>query len=115
MSVFDWINTLSKPQDDSPITKEMDRWEEINESFKRGDHIAKTDFEGSSISDIVNAVEAINEKLEIEHQARLEADRTTKKQADTDRKRFVFNAIIGIVSAVAAVTGAIFAAFSFFS
>lgn len=115
MNIFDWIDTLSKPLDDSSLTKELNRWNQINESLKRGDYTVKIDPQNSPIAHIEQTLEAINEKLEIEHQARLEADKTARKQAVTDRNRFIFNTVIGIVSAVAAVIGAVFAAVSFFS
>lgn len=113
-SLFDWIDDLSKPPDD-PTLKAIDQWKQIDESLKHGDYISKINFEDSPLAHIENAVKAINEKLEIEHQARLESEKNAKKQASVDKNRFVFNTVVGIVSAVSAVVGAVFAALSFFS
>lgn len=121
MGIFDdWANVFRQPADDSFFAKELkeiERWNQINESLLRGDHISKIEIDpqNSPLTHIEQTLEAINEKLEIEHQARLETDKAAGKQAVIDRNRFIFNTIIGIVSAVAAVVGAVFAAVSFFS
>lgn len=37
-SLFDWIDTLSKPPDNAAL-KDLSRWKQIDESFKRGDRL----------------------------------------------------------------------------
>lgn len=121
MSIFDdLVNVFQKPADDSFFAKELkeiERWNQINKSLERGDHISeiKIDQQNSPLARMEHTLEAINEKLEIEHQSRLEADKAFRKQAVIDKRRFILNTIIGVVSAVAAVAGAIFSAISFFS
>lgn len=104
MNLFDLINSLANSSDNIPIAKDIERWKQIDESFARGDYIAKIDGKDTPITHIENAVQAINEKLEIEHEARLKAEKAERRQT-----------IIGIVSAIAAVVSAVFAILTFFS
>lgn len=106
MSILDdWINALSKPADSLPIAKEIKRWDEINESLSRGNYISGVNIEDSPLAHIKNAVEAINEKLEIEHGLHIEDRKDADRQKIIERNRFIITTIIGVVAAVAAIVG----------
>lgn len=112
MSIFDdWMNALSKPPDDSSLTKELDRWKQINESLERGDYISAIGPKDSPITHMEQTLEAINEKLEIEHQARLDAEerekKQTKQQERTDCIRFWITFAVTLIGSLAAVGGLI--------
>ena len=99
----DWLNALSKPYN-SEISKELDRWEEINTSLL-SDLNPEMNFKDFPIAHIENAVNAINEKLEIEHSLHIEDRKSADRQKIIDRNRFIVTTIIGVVAAIAAIVG----------
>ena len=108
MSILeDWMNALAKPPDDSPLVKELDRWKQINESLERGDYISKIEIDpqNSPLAYMEQTLEAINEKLEIEHKLHIEDREDADRQKIVDRNRFIITTIIGVVAAVAAIVG----------
>lgn len=64
---------------------------------------------------LATQIQEIRNAQEIEHQAQVKLQEDTKKQNLRQRRTELFNTVVGITSAVAAVTGAVFAVLTFFS
>lgn len=66
-------------------------------------------FAASEVARLEAAIKKVNSQLEVEHQARIESEKSAKQQKSIDRNRFIINLLVTIVSAVAAVVAAVVA------
>lgn len=114
--------------DKSPEELEEERFnQEIIASFKRAEAMEakarqrKADAENSNIEtakmlrQMMNQMQAIRDTQEAEQQARISAEvkaaKDTEKQKRTDKARFIFTAIIGILTLIAGIVAAVAAIF----
>ena len=102
MSILeDWINALSKPADSLPIEKEINRWNEINESLKRGDYISKVDFKDSPIEQQLEELQKLRQdfdKYRTDQAAYQTAAEHREKVAG--RKGFWYGILSGIITTI---------------
>lgn len=102
MSIFDdWMNALSKPPDDSSLTKELDRWKQINESLERGDYIKQIPFEESGIGKQLAELQKLREDFD-QYRANYVADKASNEERRKRERRGdrIFAIFAGAISGI---------------
>lgn len=102
MSIFDdWMNALSKPPDDSSLTKELDRWKQINESLERGDCIKQIPFEESGIGKQLAELQKLREDFD-QYRANYVADKASNEERRKRERRGdrIFAIFAGAISGI---------------
>lgn len=68
---------------------------------------ARIKFEKSQFDNVKTAITTVSDMLETERLARIESEKIAERQRLLDRKRFIINTVIGVVSAIASIIAAV--------